>query len=287
MNSTRMLGTASSRRASSGANAEPSLGTGGVCGSVRQKAASTREHTPETRKVLVSAASMAVPGLQRRQGRAQPRDEPAGLRHRRHLRPVDRDEDERPARGDPADRPPDADPAELVLRVLQVGERDGVRHREGRHVEEAVEQHQPEERPERLHVGQAEHRQPADQVAERQELLLREVAVGELTAEEHPGQRRDGEGVEDPGRLVAGEVQVVPQVQAEQGQPGSPDHVFEEHHHGELGADGGIHRRFTRIAVCRPSRPEEDRKRRRPGGSRLPGGSPWRIGARGIGTDKI
>ena len=32
-------------------------------------------------------------------------------------------------------------------------------------------------------------------MAERQELLLGEIAIGELTAEEHPGERRDGERV--------------------------------------------------------------------------------------------
>ena len=77
------------------------------------------------------------------------------------------------------------------------------------HEEEAVQEHQAEERPERLLVGQAEHRQAADQVAEGQELLLGEIAVGELAAEEHPGDRRDRERVEDPGLLVAGELQVV------------------------------------------------------------------------------
>src|SRR6266481_4276219 len=64
MKRTRMVGTASSRNASSGANADPSLGgAGGVCGRVRQKAASTSDATPETMNVLVRAASIAVPVL--------------------------------------------------------------------------------------------------------------------------------------------------------------------------------------------------------------------------------
>ena len=72
-----------------------------------------------------------------------------------------------------------------------------------------MQEHQAEEGPEVLLIGQAQHREAADQVAERQELLLREVAVGELTAEEHAGQRRDGERVEDPRLLPLVEVEIL------------------------------------------------------------------------------
>ncbi len=48
MKSTRMLGTASSLKASKGANDETSFFDGGVCGRSRQNAASTRDTTPAT-----------------------------------------------------------------------------------------------------------------------------------------------------------------------------------------------------------------------------------------------
>src|SRR4051794_24134232 len=61
---TRMVGTARSRSASRGAKADPSLGgAGGVCGNVRQNAASASDAIPETMNVLVSAASIAGPVL--------------------------------------------------------------------------------------------------------------------------------------------------------------------------------------------------------------------------------
>ena len=201
MNRTRMLGTASSLIASNGANAGALVrGRRGVRQG-RQKAARTSEATPETMKVLVSAASIAGPVLSVESAvPSQATNPPAWAIDGTFAQSIGMKMNGQLAAIQPI-VPQSRIESELLLGVLQVGERDRVGHRERRHVEEAVEQHQPEERPERLLIGQRQHRQAADQVAERQELLLREVAVGELAAEEHAGQRRDREGVEDPGLL--------------------------------------------------------------------------------------
>ena len=116
-----------------------------------------------------------------------------------HLVPVHQDERERPRRQNPADGAAHPHDAELLLRILHVGEGDGVRDRDGRHIEQAVDQHQAGRTARNSCVKrQSEHRQPADQMAERQELLGRKIAVRELVAEEHPDDGRDGERIQNP-----------------------------------------------------------------------------------------
>ena len=70
-------------------------------------------------------------------------------------------------------------------------------------------------------------------MAEREKPLLREIAIGELTAKEHPRDGSDGERVEDPALLVVGEIQVlVADIKTQKRQPGAVNHQLQEHHHG-------------------------------------------------------
>ena len=92
--------------------------------------------------------------------------------------------------------------------------------------------------PDLLDEGQGQHGQAADQVAEGEEAGLLEVAVGKLAAEDPGGDGGDGEGVQDPGGLRAAEAQVFGEVEAQERQPGAPDHELEEHHDGEPGTYG-------------------------------------------------
>ncbi len=70
-------------------------------------------------------------------------------------------------------------------------------------------------------------------MAERQEPLRREVAVGELIAEEHADDRRDRKGVENPGLLARREAQTR-QVAEDQRQPRAPDEELQDHHREQL-----------------------------------------------------
>ena len=87
--------------------------------------------------------------------------------------------------------------------ILHVGEGDGVGDRNRRHVEQAMHEHREEERPERRGERERQHREAADQVAERQELLRGEIAIRELVAEEHADDGGDREGVENPATARA------------------------------------------------------------------------------------
>ena len=214
-----MLGTSKSLSVSSGAKADPSPFFGGVRGSVRQNAARAKDAMADTRNVLVRADSMAAPVLGVPRRLTQPRDHPAGLRDGGHLGPVDRDKDERPAHGDPADRAPDADEAKVFLGVFDIGKRDRIGDRHGRHIEKAVDEHDDEHRPECSGVDQAEHGDPADQVADRQVLGLLEVTVSELPAKKPRGQRRISKGIDHPGGLISVEVEIFRQVESQERQP--------------------------------------------------------------------
>ena len=138
MNRTRMLGTARSLRDSRGAKADPAPFAGGVRGKSQAKRRENERGDPGDQERAGQGGFHRRPGLGRSQRLPDPGNETPGLGDRRHLRPVDRDEDERPARRDPADRAPDPDKAEVFLGVLDIGKRDRVGDRHGRHVEEAV-----------------------------------------------------------------------------------------------------------------------------------------------------
>ena len=93
------------------------------------------------------------------------------------------------------------------------------------------------------HVAEAEHRQTADEVAEGKVLFGREVAVHELIREEHRHDRGNGKGDDEPPLLPIVEAEPIgPEVVEALRQPSAPDEELEEHHHGELVADRGIHR---------------------------------------------
>src|SRR5262249_52502830 len=82
--------------------------------------------------------------LERSQGRVDPGEE-ADVSHRGDFGPIDRDKNERPARGNPADGAPDSDIPEVLLRVLKIRESDRVGKRESWNKEEAVNQHERQE----------------------------------------------------------------------------------------------------------------------------------------------
>ena len=86
-------------------------------------------------------------------------------------------------------------------------------------------------------AGAGSDREPADEVGEREELLRGEITVGELVAEEHPDDRGDREGVEDPG-LLAGREAEARQVAEDERQPRAPDEKLERHHREERAAGG-------------------------------------------------
>ena len=81
-------------------------------------------------------------------------------------------------------------------------------NRNGRHIEQRMNQHQHEKRPEfikgQLHgvpvivyKPDAKDRGAADQMADREKFLRREIAIRELITEEQRRNRRDGEGVHE------------------------------------------------------------------------------------------
>jgi hypothetical protein len=98
-------------------------------------------------------------------------------------------EDEGPADQHPADRAPHAHRAEIGRRVAQVGEGDRIGHRQGGHIDQAEDQVAGEERPEAGRQRRPDQGQAADQVADRQEPLGREIAIGELVGEEDSDHR--------------------------------------------------------------------------------------------------
>ena len=126
-------------------------GAGGVRGRVKQKAARANEAMPATRNVLVKAASMAGPVLGVPSALPSQEMKPAGLL---------------PSLGTLAQSigmkmngqlaaiqpivPQTRMQAEVLLGVLDIGERDRVGHRHRRHIEETVQEHEEEHRPERL-----------------------------------------------------------------------------------------------------------------------------------------
>ena len=129
--------------------------------------------------------------------------------------------------------PAHSDEAELLLGVLHMGESDRVGDRDGRHIEEAVHQHQGEKGPEGSGEAESEHGQAADEVAEAEESLGGEMPVGELVAEEHADDRGQGEGAQDPSLLDGREAQAG-QVAEDEGEPGPPDEEFQDHHQEQL-----------------------------------------------------
>ena len=92
------------------------------------------------------------------------------------------------------------------------------------------------------------HGHPADQMAERQKLLRRKIAVGELVAEKHPHDRREREGIQNERLLKRAETQCG-QVAKNQGQPGSPYKKLQHHHEKQFEMDGSIHARKARGTV--------------------------------------
>ena len=173
------------------------------------------------------------------------RDAAAGVLHRgdllrRRARGRVRPEQDLPdgdADGDPADGAPHAHRAEVLVAVREVGERERVGQRHRRRVDEPVHRRQREERVEVLGDAHRVDERRAHEVADAEDLLRGEGAVGQLPGDERPEDRADrarGEAVAD---LLAGELQVAAQVGVEDRQPGPPRGVLQEHHHGQAGSD--------------------------------------------------
>jgi hypothetical protein len=78
-------------------------------------------------------------------------------------------------------------------------------------------------------------------MTDRQELFCREVAIGELVAEEHADDRGNRKGVEDPALLGRAEAEAG-QVAEDQGKPGAPDKELQHHHQDQLESNGFVHR---------------------------------------------
>src|SRR5581483_12218437 len=98
-----------------------------------------------------------------------------------------------------------------------------------------------EKGPERSRERQAQNRQSADQVTEGHKFLRGKMTVGVLVAEEHADNRRDGEGVENPGLFARRESQAG-QISVDQRQPATPNEELEDHHEEQAGANRSIHR---------------------------------------------
>lgn len=134
------------------------------------------------------------------QHRAEPRHQPFRLRGA-HRVPIHQNERERPGGENPTNRSPHPHNAKLFLGIPHVGEGDGVADGHRGDVKQTVQQHEPEERPERPGESQAEDGQPADEMAEREEFFRRETPVGKLVAEEHAHNGGDRKRIQHPGLL--------------------------------------------------------------------------------------
>src|SRR5829696_2137767 len=86
-----------------------------------------------------------------------------------------------------------------------MGERDGIGDRKSRHIEDAVDVHENEERPEVLDVIESDHRSAADKVTEGECLFGREMAVRELGGEEHRQNRADRKPIKNERLLERSE----------------------------------------------------------------------------------
>ena len=150
----------------------------------------------------------------------------------------------RPCRKNPADGATHADKAEFLVSALHVGEGDGVRNGNGRHVKQTVQGHEGKEDPEggvpkgrnhgtrlygdgagEFYKSQSGNGEAPDKVAERHEFFGRKVPVGKLIAEEHADDGGYGEGAQDEflfglGKSHGGEIS------ENERQPCPPDEEF-------------------------------------------------------------
>jgi hypothetical protein len=100
-----------------------------------------------------------------------------------------------------------------------------------------VHQHQREERPKIFDPIHRQDRNAANQVTYRHEFLRCEITVGELIAEEHGGDGRDGKCVVHPSALPVVEVKASLHIAVDQREPRAPDQKLEDHHQEKFKAD--------------------------------------------------
>ena len=138
---------------------------------------------------------------------------------------------------DPSERSQHADRREFASRIPHLPERQRVREGERRHVAQRVDEHGTVERPEAGAGRCVEQRDAAKQVKHRQQPLGRKEAIGDHADEERRNHRRQRGGAVGEADLLAGKVER-PKPGAHRHVPGAPDEVLEEHHRGELQANG-------------------------------------------------
>ena len=211
-----------------------------MCGNVRligrqQQRRPAGNHISPFGRALQCGASQSIG-----QRRADPPGNPVWI-GRLHFVPVHENKRERPRGQNPAERAAHADETE-VPGVLQVRERNLVGNRKGRHVKQAIDQHQTEEWPECLRHRQAEQCESAHEMAERHEFFRRKIPVGKLVAEEHADDGGHRKGVQNQGLLHRRKIQAG-QITENERQPCAPDEKFQNHHAEQPDAERAVHER--------------------------------------------
>jgi len=213
-------------------------------------------------------------GIGPRRGRFQLVPRQAGAQHRAHplpqalrmklvnLVPVHQNKGERPRRQHPAQRAAQPHQPKFLLRILEVRESNGIHDRQGWHIQQAMYQHQAEERPERPRQGEPQQCQPADAMTERQEFFGRKVAVAKLVAKEHPHDGRERKRIQNASLLPRRKTQAG-QVAEDERQPRAPDEKLQQHHDKQFGTGGHNSDRSSVIApsvIHRPPSINENRE---------------------------
>ena len=137
---------------------------------------------------------------------------------------------DRDAHDDPADGPPHPHEAEVSIAIRQVGEGDRVRQRQRRRVDERVQQTERHEPRVALDGRESPDKHAAKQVTDREELLRRKVPVRNLPGQPRSHDRPDRSHHEHVADLFTRETAMIRKERPEQGQPGAPDGVLQEHH---------------------------------------------------------
>jgi len=161
------------------------------------------------------------------------------------FRPIDQNKSERPRSQNPTDRSAHAHDAELLLRIFHVRKGNRVRDGNGRHVKQAMDHHQAEERPKFASECEAENGESANQMAECEKFFCRKISVRELVAEKHSDDGGDGKRIQNQGRLSRCETDSG-QIAEDQWQPRAPDEKFQHHHEEKFETNGLIHGREIR-----------------------------------------
>jgi hypothetical protein len=147
---------------------------------------------------------------------------------------------------DPADGAPESDGTEVAVAVGKIGEGDRVGERHGGRVDQAVDERERQEDLVLVGAGEEVDEHRADEVADGEQLLGGERPIGQLARDEGPGERANGTRHQAHAGLVEGEAAMSHEERVQDGEPGAPDRVLQEHHDREAGSDvrrgRGLHR---------------------------------------------